>query len=323
MHDGAIRIPTVFLMVILGILFVTSKFILYSIEEKLNFALEISIDAIGIIVPLIISVVPTSVLIKTLNVSFVFQIESILLKMLSKKKKKAIVVILEDIERSETGLRLLESMHSFISRNSKTFKQQIIILVPTTKDFIYKHNGVKSIDQLERNTKIFDYILNGWIRGSVNDLDIKTLFDGLKCTDEKLMSTISLLKKQASKEKSLQNIRALKMMLREIDNFYASHADAKPEIIALYVSTNYFNFENGGLDSIRSFLQEDKVLSRNGSYYTYYSGIIKTVFDVKPDKQYDYKLEYSEDDTHDIVTDEAERLITITVPKDYKYILLK
>lgn len=112
-------------------------------------------------------------------------------------------------------------------------------------------------------------------------------------------------------------------MLREIGNFYASHAGAKPEIIALYVSTNYFNFEKSGLDSIRSFLQEDKVLSRNGSYYAYYSGIIKTVFDVKPDKQYNYKLRYSEDGTHDIATDETERLITIMVPKDYKYILLK
>lgn len=322
-HDGAIRIPTVFLIVILSILFVASKFILYSIKEKLNFALEISIDAIGIIVPLIISVVPTSKLIKTLNVSFIFQIESMLLKMLSKKKKKAIIVILEDIERSETGLRLLESMHSFISRNSKTFKRQIIILVPTTKDFIYKHDGIKSIDQLERNTKIFDYILNGWIRNSVNDLDIKTLFDGLKCIDEKLMSTISFLNKQALKEKSLLNIRALKMMLREIDNFYVSHAGTKSEIIALYVSTNYYNFEKGGQDSIRSFLQGDKVLGRNGSYYDYNSCIIKTVFGVESDKQYDYKLGYSEDNTHDIVKDEAERLITITVPKDYKYILLK
>lgn len=243
--------------------------------------------------------------------------------MLSKKKKKAIVVILEDIERSETGLRLLESMHSFISRNSETFKRQIIILVPTTKDFIYKYDGIKSIDQLERNTKIFDYILSGWIRGSVNDLDIKTLFDGLKCTDEKLISVISLLNKQASKEKSLQNIRALKMMLREIDNFYVSHAGTKPEVIALYVSTNYFSFENGGLDSIQSFLRGEKVLNRNGSYYAHYSGIIKTVFDVEPDKKYDYKMEYSEDDTCDIVTDDMERLITIVIPKVYKYILLK
>lgn len=273
--------------------------------------------------PLIISVVPTSKLIKTLNVSFIFQIESMLLKMLSKKKKKAIIVILEDIERSETGLRLLESIHSFISRNSKTFKRQIIILVPTTKDFIYKHNGVKSIDQLERNTKIFDYILNGWIRDSVNDLDIKTLFNDLKCTDKKLMSTISLLNKQALKEKSLQNIRALKMMLREIDNFYVSHVGTKPEIIALYVSTNYFNLENGGPNSIQSFLRGDKVLNRNDSYYAHYSGIIKTVFDVESNKQYDYKLRYSEDDTYDIVIDDTKRLITITVPKDYKYILLK
>ena len=112
-------------------------------------------------------------------------------------------------------------------------------------------------------------------------------------------------------------------MLREIDNFYVSHAVTKPEIIALYVSTNYSNFENGGRDSIRLFLQGDKVLSRNGSYYDRHSDIIKTVFGVEQDKKYDYKLEYSEDSTYDIVKDEAGRLITITVPKDYKYILLK
>ena len=65
------------------------------------------------------------------------------------------------------------------------------------------------------------------------------------------------------------------------------------------------------------------MLSRNDLYYDYYSGVIKTIFGVEPDKKYDYKLGYSEDGACDIATDEAEGLITITVSKDYKLILLK
>ena len=79
------------------------------------------LDVIEIMVPIIISIVAPREIIKTLDIGFIFQIEEVFLREQNKRKRPLLIVI-EDVERSKTGQKLIETIHYFIYINKYNFK---------------------------------------------------------------------------------------------------------------------------------------------------------------------------------------------------------
>ena len=280
-----------------------------------------TLDILSISAPIILSLINSSELVDGLDIDYRFQIEQILLEEL-KKSEKPLFVLIEDIERSETGIKLLESLHSFLSRNGDNFSKNLIIFTPTTKDFIYKSEGKESRAQLERNLKIYDYIFEGWLRGRVNKLDTKTLFNSLDCRDDKVPELLDLLIDNAYGDSSLINMRAVQHMLREVDNFCYSHPGADPCITLLYASTKYIRYAAGPYESdyVNRGLRGN-VITPNMSHAEKHIGIIKKGFRIEDTSKYGVGITFADISKISCAKDDENRLFMISVPRMYKYIL--
>ena len=186
-----------------------------------------------------------------------------------------------------------------------------------TKDFIYRENWQKSISHLDRITKIFDCIFEGWIRKQVNALDIDTIFSVLGCKDKNLKITIRYLIDCSNKSKSLLNIRAIKFMLREIDDFCANHNAANPNVVALYVSTKYLEYNQSGDNYLTTLLLRGNIL-RNELSIENCRSVIKKCFNIDKDNC-DIILRYT--DSKKINVYDGSNTVIVEVPRLYKYIL--
>lgn len=279
------------------------------------------LDALVIASPIILSLINSSELVDSFDIDYRFQIEKVLLKELG-KPGRPLFVVAEDIERSKTGIKLLESLHSFLSRNGAKLGRKLIVFTPTTKDFIYKKDGKEDRTQLERNLKIYDYIFEGWLRSKANNLDTETLFDTLGCKDEGLLELLNKLLENAQKDNSLTSLRAIQHMLREVDNFCYVHPGADSRITLLFVSTKYISYASRlGTDYVSSILHGKKV-SPNISQAEGSIKLLKKVFEIEDDNRYGIKIKFVYTSGLSCVKDDAERLFKISVPRMYKYILV-
>lgn len=294
---------------------------LYLKDGAIRTVLLTILDILTIAAPIILSLVNIAELVDHLDIDYRFQIEEVLLKKLQ-EPGKPLFVLIEDIERSETGAKLLESLHSFLSRNSDQLGRKLIVFTPTTKDFIYKKDNEKNRAQLERNLKIYDYIFEGWLRGEVDNLDTKVLFESFGCKDKRLLELLNFIISNIDHSKSLINIRSIQHMLREVDNFCYAHSGADPCVVLLYVSTKYVEYTDPYREGRVAKVLSGARVSPNEAGSKNNIEVLKKAFGIEDAGKYGIEITITDDHNVYREKNDIEKMYKISVPEMYKYILI-
>lgn len=200
------------------------------------------------------------------SISHIFQYEDKLVEALKNEHGSPIVVLVEDVDRTESGRKVVEILHTFLNTHRKKAKRGFIVICPVPRESFYgisakNTDEFNNLKTLESSCKIYDYAIWSGLRSQVTDSDIKTVLDSAACTNKHLYGTLCNIVHIADRKNSLLNIRALKFILREIEQFIRRYPTLDPNIAALFIATKYINLKissptSGRQDDLSRALRE-------------------------------------------------------------------
>ena len=274
------------------------------------------------------------------GVGYVYQYENELLKYLKKEKKKPIVVIIEDVDRTQRGENVVESLHSFINTNRALIKTPIIAICPMSRSSFYGSrldDKAKRLEKIELSNKIYDYAINSSLTGSVLESDIDKLLKLSSCKSKNLKPTMLSIMQASKKDESLLNIRALKFILRDVNQFIERYPSLDESIAFLFASEKYISTKinriSGGDGAIRmALLNESGTATNSFNTSPEFSrmfgesfGITKLMEDNKiPGSNFSIPLHFNytgDDNPHTVSIADDKRSISISLSGHYKELL--
>lgn len=284
---------------------------------------------------------------KKSKINQIYQYGAELLKILKKKNGKPIIMLVEDIDRTESGRKLVEILHTFINSHRSEIQRTFIVICPMPRSAYY--GGTKDIQSekmkyIEESNKIYDYAIWSRLRNKITEDDITTILSSAGCTNKKLPEILTLASKLSIKNESLLNLRAFKSVLREIEQFTNFYPTLDPNVAALFALTKNIQIKDVSLGNssnerrLQDFLTKDSphFLSEFDNKLSF-ANLISMIFDLESSigiealtkraylGQKRIKFEYTRDSKpHSIKLENGgsrEEIITITLSGHYKELL--
>lgn len=278
---------------------------------------------------------------KTGSIEYIYQYENELLKRLIKKKGRPIVLIIEDIDRTKNGEIVIESLHAFINTNRSIIINPIIAICPMSRESFYGDRTMKKSERLiktEISNKIYDYAINSSLVKQVIDDDIEKLLEAAGCRSEKIKPILqNVLAASRSDDGSLLNMRAIKFMLRDVNQFIERYPNLDEGIAILFASEKYISAKvasySGGDDAIRmALLNRSGTATNSFNTSPEFSRLFGESFGVSelmeenkiPGSNFSIPLHFSytrNDNQHTISIADDRRSINISLSGHYKELL--
>ena len=206
---------------------------------------------IGSLIFSIFGLIGISVLLQKLlsvgNINHIFQYEEEFKKILE-EHGTPVVVLVEDVDRTEHGKKVLEVLHTFLNTYRGGSKRSLIVICPIPRDSFYgaSAKNIKNFENLktlETSCKIYDYAIWSGLRSRVTENDITTILKSAGCTNASLVNVLLKLVNIADAEKSLSNTRAIKFILRDVDQFVQRYPKLDPCVATLFIATKYVSLK--------------------------------------------------------------------------------
>lgn len=290
LQQGKIRIFPFILLLSFGLLSAGLSFLFIPIGSQFVNVGGILFSLLGITA---ISYLSSRIIISN-GASYIYQYEDELLKILSKSKRKPIVVLVEDIDRSIHGEKIIESLHVFINNHRKDIKRPFIVICPMAKESFYGVPATTSdetakkrrLERIEMSNKIYDYVIDGKLSNKIAKGELSNLLKSAGCTSKKLETFFEKLLLTVKKDSSLINIRAIKFILREIDQFIQKYPALDESVAAFHIASKYIenniNGSYGGEKAIMMTLVNNAGTGINGfNRNTAYIGLVGYTFDIE------------------------------------------
>ena len=290
LQQGKIRIFPFMLLLSSGLLSAGLSFLFIPIGSQFVNVGRILFSLLGITA---ISYLSSRIIISN-GASYIYQYEDELLKILSKSKRKPIVVLVEDIDRSIHGEKIIESLHVFINNHRKDIKRPFIVICPMARESFYgipastgDYNGKKKrLERIELSNKIYDYVIDGKLSNKITSSELSNLFKSVGCSSKRLENFFSKLLPTIKADSSLINIRAIKFILREIDQFIQKYPTLDERIAAFHIVSKYIeNNINGSYGSEHAITMTLTHSSGTGTNslntHTAYIGLVGYTFDIE------------------------------------------
>ena len=289
-QQGKIRIFPFILLLFFGLLSAGLSFLFIPIGSQFVNVGGILFSLLGITA---ISYLSSRIIISN-GASYIYHYEDELLKILSKSKRMPIVVLVEDIDRSIHGEKIIESLHVFINNHRKDIKRSFIVICPMAKESFYGVPATtgdetakkRRLERTEMSNKIYDYIIDGKLSNKIAKDELSNLLKSAGCTSKKLEIFFEKLLPTVKKDSSLINIRAIKFILREIDQFIQKYPTLDESVAAFHIASKYIenniNGSYGGEKAIMMTLVNNAGTGINGfNRNTAYVGLVGYTFDIE------------------------------------------
>lgn len=158
-----------------------------------------------------------------------------------------VVIVVEDVDRSDNGQTFLESLHIFFEQ--KELNNPVVVICPQRslsfgsmdKPLVGKDQSTYH-NELEKSIKIYDSVINSSLSGRVSSEQVSGLLDSLGCNDDKFRKLLLRLILLAGRE-SLLTIRALKFILREVYDMQYENPNIDTRVALLCVASRYITYK--------------------------------------------------------------------------------
>ncbi len=267
-----------------------------------------------------------------LPIKRVFLLENELRKKL-KRAKKPIVVVVEDVDRSgEDGMIFMETLRNFLKKES--FNKPVVVIAPQDRTYfnILQENFSVSLD---RAIKIYDdviYSKTSRITGS----SIENILDGAKINPEYREKFEEIIRATLKGFNAQMNIRKLKFILRELNNFVEAYDGVNPALCLVLLFSRYVYAEEGRNNNknkvrVSQSLNGKKKVRRKKSSFASNNYVIpfgKLIYNMSgaTDDYDEYALKYREGQSEEIETEqqksEVGNVIGLTIYLKDKYKML-
>lgn len=144
----------------------------------------------------------------------------------------------------------------------------------------------RRLERTEMSNKIYDYIIDGKLSNKIAKDELSNLLKSAGCTSKKLEIFFEKLLPTVKKDSSLINIRAIKFILREIDQFIQKYPTLDESVAAFHIASKYIenniNGSYGGEKAIMMTLVNNAGTGINGfNRNTAYVGLVGYTFDIE------------------------------------------
>ena len=150
---------------------------------------------------------------------------------------KPLVIIIEGVDRSEYGQHFLETLHVYLEQLHK-LPRPVIVICPQRAATIGMSTKLAN-DRLERSTKVYDEIVNSFIRPTIDVQSVADLLEKAGCTNELLTDTIIRSIQTVNYFDQPISIRTVKLAIRETRDFIRQYPDLNPAIAFLLTFSKY------------------------------------------------------------------------------------
>lgn len=205
------------------------------------------------------------------KVSHIYQYEDELLKILLDKNEKPIVMLVEDVDRTDSGRKLMKILHTFINGNRNKIHRSFVVICPIPREAYYgaKDEGRKErLKRIEESNKIFDYTIWSGLHGRTVEDDVATILLSAGCSDTRVGEFFRIMLEIVDKDESLINLRAFKSILREAEQFLNFYPTLDPCVAILFIMTKYVMVKDADIGKSEKGIY-NFLINRDGNFMTF------------------------------------------------------
>lgn len=150
---------------------------------------------------------------------------------------KPLIVIVDGVDRSEYGQHFLETLHVYLEQLHK-LPHPVIVICPQQAMTIGMSSTLDNTT-LERATKVYDEIINSFIRPTISTQSVVDLLHEAGCTDQLLIDIARRAIQSANYLDQPVSIRTVKLAIRETRDFIRQYPSLNPSVAFLLSFSKY------------------------------------------------------------------------------------
>lgn len=150
---------------------------------------------------------------------------------------KPLIVIVDGVDRSEYGQHFLETLHVYLEQLHK-LPRPVIVICPQQAMTIGMSSTLDNTT-LERATKVYDEIINSFIRPTISTQSVVDLLHEAGCTDQLLIDIARRAIQSANYLDQPVSIRTVKLAIRETRDFIRQYPSLNPSVAFLLSFSKY------------------------------------------------------------------------------------
>ena len=200
------------------------------------------------------------------------QYESYLAKELNEITKPLLLYI-EDVDRSDNGLLFLETLKIYLSALQEDLKMPVIAICPQSPNsFGAANTQNEPIDHLSRSVKIYDSVVNSFLPNTVSPDEVKLLLHESSYSGGHIVEVVCKLLGIKNLKESYINMRVLKMILREMNEFSVEYG-GNGDLAFLFIASRYIVVNGSYSETSQTLADKIKSILIDSASKSYYRNI--------------------------------------------------
>lgn len=200
------------------------------------------------------------------------QYESYLAKKLNEITKPLLLYI-EDVDRSDNGLLFLEALKIYLSALQEDLKMPVIAICPQSPSSFGaadSQNGASN--HLSRSVKIYDSVINSFLPRDVSPDEVNLLLKESGYSGGNITDIVCKLLGIGNVKETYINLRILKMILREVNEFSLKYG-GNSDLAFLFIASRYIAVDGFYSERSQTLADEIKTILMNDTLRSYYLNI--------------------------------------------------